>query len=183
MKVKDIVLSVAQALGFKEGVSAYLQEGDKTYEREAELILACFNRVEGGLALEYVPLYAEDELLLSMDRVEYSSLSYSPVRIVGVEDGAGNPVKYKLFPKYIKAQSGKIKVIYTYTPNAKGMDDDSDFTARVTQTVFVHGILAEYCMAEGRFEEANYWDKKYKKGIETTFLGKPCVRLATRRWV
>ena len=113
MKVKEIVLSVAQALGFKDGVSAYLEKGEKTYERETELILSCFNRVEGSLALEYIPLYAEDELLTTSDRIEYSALTYSPVRIVGVEDGAGNSVKYKLYPKYLKAQAGTVKVIYT----------------------------------------------------------------------
>ena len=183
MKVKEIVLSVAQALGFKDGVSAYLEKGEKTYERETELILSCFNRVEGSLALEYIPLYAEDELLTTSDRIEYSALTYSPVRIVGVEDGAGNSVKYKLYPKYLKAQAGTVKVIYTYTPNEKGMDEESDFASRVSQAIFVYGVMAEYCLAEGRFEESNYWDKKYKQGLESTFLGKPCVRLATRRWV
>ena len=183
MKVTDVVLSAAQTLGIEAGVSAYYERGEETFKREAELLLACFNRVEGSLALEYIPLYAEDELLTTGDRIEFSSLTYSPVRIVGVEDGAGNPVKYKLYPKYVKAQSGRIKVIYTYTPEEKDVEAESDFSIKINESLFAHGILAEYCMAEGRFEEANYWEKKYKKAIEAVFLGKPCVRLASRRWV
>ena len=63
MKVKEIVLSAAESLGLGEGVSAFFDGGDPCLQREAELLLACFNRVERSLALEYLPLYAEDELL------------------------------------------------------------------------------------------------------------------------
>ena len=60
MKVKDIVLVAARTLGIYHGVSAYFEEEDSSLEREANLLLSCFNRVECALALEYVPLYAED---------------------------------------------------------------------------------------------------------------------------
>ena len=145
MKVKDIVLAAAKALGLYDGVVAYFDNGEETLKREAELLLACFNRVECSLALEYLPLYAEDELLTVTERLEFSSFTYSPVRILSVEDGEGNPVKYKLYPKYLKAQAGHCKVTYTYTPNEKGIEEESDFSLLTSETLFVHGVLAEYC--------------------------------------
>lgn len=183
MKVKDIVMAAAQALGFAEGVETYFDGKSETLKREAELLLACFNRVECSLALEYLPLYAEDELLTVTERLEFSSFTYSPVRILSVEDGEGNPVKYKLYPKYLKVQAGHCKVTYTYTPNEKGIDEESDFSLLTGDSMFIHGTLAEYCAAEGRFEEAAIWDKKYKEGIEAAFRGKACKRLSSRRWV
>lgn len=183
MKVKDIVLAAAQTLGFHEGVTAYFDRGEETFKREAELLLACFNRVECSLALEYLPLYAEDELLTVTERLEFSSFTYSPVRILSVEDGEGNPIKYKLYPKYLKAQAGICKVTYTYTPDEKGIDGESDYTLLTADSLFVYGVLAEYCMSEGQFEEASVWDKKYKEGIEAAFCGRTCKRLRSRRWV
>ena len=180
MKVKEIVLSAAESLGLGEGVSAFFDGGDPCLQREAELLLAGFNRVERSLALEYLPLYAEDELLTVDDEVEYSALTYAPVRILGVENGAGESVPYKLYPRYLKAVSGKIKVTYTYTPNAKTVDDDSDFTL---PSVLEHGTLAEYCLSEGRLAESAVWEQKYKQEIEGVFRGKKYKRLRSRRWV
>ena len=183
MKVKDIIYAAAQALGFKEGVEGYFERGEEALKREAELLLACFHHTESSLALEYLPLYAEDELLAVTGRLEFSAFTYAPVRILGVEDGEGNPVKYKLYPQYIKAQSGLCKVTYTYTPNKKGIDEESDFTLLTAESMLMHGVLAEYCTAEGRFEEASVWEKKYKEGIEAAFRGRVCKRLSSRRWM
>lgn len=180
MKVKDVVLSAAESLGLGEGVSAFFEGEATCLQREAELLLACFNRVERSLALEYLPLYAEDELLTVDDEVEYSALTYDPVRILGVENGAGVSVSYKTYPRYLKAASGKLKITYTYTPNVKTIEDDSDFTL---PSVLEHGLLAEYCLSEGRLSEAAAWEEKYKTEIEGVFRGNKYKRLRSRRWV
>lgn len=183
MKVKDIVLSAAQVLGIQEGVASYFDGSAETFKREGELLLACFNAVECGLALEYLPLYAEDELLTPTKRLEFSSFTYAPVRILNVADQKGNAVAYTLYPKYLNAQVGRLKVTYTYTPDKKDIDGESDFSLLVADTLFVYGVLAEYCMAEGRFEEASEWDKKYKEAIESVIRTRSCKRLSSRRWV
>ena len=183
MKVKDIVLVAARTLGIYHGVSAYFEEEDSSLEREANLLLSCFNRVECALALEYVPLYAEDELLTIADILEFSALNYAPVRILGVTDAEGNPLPYKIYPKYIKVQAGHCKVTYTYTPNEKKIDEESDFGVLSANSLFVYGVLTEYCMAEGRFEESATWEKKYKESIEALFRMRSCKRLKSRRWV
>lgn len=183
MKVKEIVYAAAKALGLHEDVKAYFETGEETLKREAELLLACFNRTESTLALEYLPLYAEDEILAQTGRLEFSVFTYSPVRILGVEDASGNPVKYKLYPKYLKAQAGICKVTYTYTPDEKGIDGESDFAALATSSLLIYGVLAEYCAAEGRFEESALWEKKYKEAVEGIFRTRVCKRLSSRRWV
>ncbi len=183
MKVKDVVLAAAKIIGLHENVAAYFDGESQTLKREAELLLECFNRVESSLALEYLPLYAEDELLTADDQVEYSSLTYAPVRILSVVNGLGEVVKFKLHPKYLKAQAGRLKITYTYTPDVKTIEDDSDFNVLASQSMLVHGVLAEYCMAEGRLDEAAVWDKKYKDAVKTLFERQSCTRLGSRRWI
>lgn len=183
MKVKDVVLSAAASLGLQEGVCAFFNGEDSSLQREAELLLECFNRVEKSLALEYLPLYAEDSLLTVRDELEYSALTYAPVRILGVKNGAGESIPYKIYPTYLKAQAGLLKITYTYTPDSKSIDDDSDFTMFTAPSMFVHGVLAEYCLSEGRLTESLAWEKKYKEGIESAFRGKKYKRLNSRRWI
>jgi len=183
MKVKDIVLAAARSLGIYDGVEAYYAGEDMSLEREGELLLSCFNLVECGLALEYIPLYAEDELLTTINRLEFSALKNNPVRIVEVTDADGNAVSYKVYPKFLKVPAGRCKVTYTYTPNAKTIEDESDFGVLAADSLFVYGILAEFCTAEGRLEEATAWEKKYKQAIESLFKTRTCKRLQSRRWV
>ncbi len=183
MKVKDIVYSAARSLGLYEGVAAYFEEGVGALKREAELLLECFNRVEGSLALEYLPLYAEDTVLTVSDRMEYSALSYSPVRILCVENGAGERVKYKRYATHLKAPAGMLKVTYSYTPDQKELGDDCEFSLDTSGSMLAHGVLAEYCTAEGRLQDAAAWEKKFKAGLAAAFKGQSSKRIGSRRWV
>ncbi len=183
MKVKDIVYSAAKSLGVYEEIAAYFEKGEETLKREGELLLECFNRVESALALEYLPLYAEDTVLTVQDRLEYSALKYSPVRILGVENGAGEGVNYKLCATYLKAPAGKLKVTYSYTPDKKDIEGDSEFNLQTAPAMLTHGVLAEYCTAEGRLQEAAAWEKKYKEGIAAAFRGQASRRIGSRKWV
>lgn len=183
MKVKDIVLSAAKALGIEKGVSAFFDENNGEFQREAELLLSCFNNVECALALDYIPLYAEDTLRTVTERLDFSAFSHAPVRIVEVKDTEGNLVEFTLFPKYLKAGKGTFRVTYTYTPDAKTIEDESDFGLLSGSSMLVYGLLAEYSLAEGRFQEADQWDKRYKRAIESTYRSRPCKRIESRRWV
>ena len=98
-----------------------------------------------------------------------------------VTDEWGESVPFKIFPAYIKTQPGKVRVHYTYTPNKKTLEDESDFLS--SARLVSYGMASEYCMATGLFEEASVWDKKYKEGIESAYRTRPCERIRSRRWV
>ena len=92
-------------------------------------------------------------------------------------------MKFSVFPEYLKTDVGKVKIRYTYTPEEKVIKDDSDYVLYVSQRLFVYGILAEYCLGEGMFEEAAVWDKKYKDAIRAACKAVPCTRIKSRKWV
>jgi hypothetical protein len=75
VSVKAAVRATAQALGIADGVEAFL-DGEETEEgkKDTELLVKCFNRVENELALDYLPLLAEDEVLSSTGVVRYAEL-------------------------------------------------------------------------------------------------------------
>ena len=180
--VKEAIIATAQALDMQEGVTGYLSGTDAAGEADTENLLRCFNLVESALALEYLPLYAEEELVTQTGAVYYDELTRAPVRVLRVRDEWDNLCAFKLFPDYLKTQSGKVKVCYSYLPDAKGLEDKSDFTLQASLQLFVYGMATEYTLSCGRFEEAAVWDKKYKDAIAAAYRAKPCKKMRARRW-
>lgn len=181
MTVKEIILSAATVLGIEEEVKAYVN-GESTDGQKTELLLHCFNIVENELALDYLPLYAEDEMISETGAIEFSRLAKPVVRILRVTDEWGNSVKFKLFPDYVKTQAGKVKITYTYTPDKKNVDGVSDYVLQASVRLFTYGVAAEYATASCLFEDAAVWDKKYKEAIAAAYHAKPCERMRSRRW-
>lgn len=183
MKVKDILLSVALKLGVAEGVKAYFDEGNDRYEREALLLLDCFSTVENDLALNYFPLRAEDLLRTATGALQFSTFAHAPVRILNVKNEEGKAVEFTVFPQYLKTGAGTFTVTYTYTPDKVTIEDEGNFGVAVPENLIVFGVLAEYCMVEGRFEDGMIWEKKYKEAIERVYKLDTCTRLKSRTWV
>ena len=185
ISVKATVRATAQTLGIAERIEPYLT-GDEIGgegERIVLLLVKCFNRVENELALDYLPLLAEDEVISSTGAVAYKDLSYPAVRVLCVEDEKGDSAQYTLFPDRLETQMGKVKIIYSYTPEEKGVEGESDYQTAVSERLFVYGMAAEYLLAEGELQAASVWDKKYKEAIAAAYRIRPVKRLRSRRWV
>ena len=182
MTVKEILLAAATELNILDEVEAYLSGITTSGEAQAKVLLRCFNLVENEVALDYLPLLAEDEVESETGVIYYASLPREPARVLGVWDEWGNAVPFTLFPDYLKTQPNKVRVRYTYLPKAKSFKDKSDFTLQASVHLFAYGIAAEYALASGLFEEAAVWDQKYKDAIKAAYCAKPPRRIRSRRW-
>lgn len=183
MTVKEVVLTAATEVGCREEVEAYYLGTSSTGERKAKLLLACFNLVESGLALDYLPLYATATLNSGTGKVRYDDFSHDVVRITEVTDLKGNALDFTLYSDHLETQAGGIKITYTYTPQKKTIDEDSDFYLYVSPQLLSYGVAAEYCLALGLFEEAAIWDRKYKDSLEMMYHSKPGRKITSRRWI
>lgn len=183
MTVKDCMRLAAVELGVDAVLEKYLNDTTDSSNRVGKVLLQCYNVVENELALDYLPLTAEDEMQTQTGVVEFSALSRSAVRILRVTDGNGVAVKYRLFPQYVKAQPGTLKIAYIYSPTEKTLEDGCECAAAVSMRMIAYGMAAEYCMNIGLYEEADAWDKKYKGAIEAAYKATPCKRISSRRWV
>lgn len=184
ISIKSAVRAAAQMLGIAEGVNDYLDGGEtEEGKRDAEILLKCFNRIENELALDYLPLIAEEEVLSSTGVVGFKELSYPAVRILGVEDGLGDSLSYKIFPDRLETQAGKVKITYTYSPQEKEIDGESEYQTAVSERLFAYGMAAEYSLMEGELKSASIWDKKYKEAIRAAYKATPVKRLRARRWI
>ncbi len=182
MKVLDVILAAATELGMEARVRAYLEGESTEGETDARTLLRCFNLIENELALDYLPLFAEDALETETGALEFGSFKYKVARIIKLTDENGESVPFKVFPTHIKTQAGKWFIRYAYIPEEKSFTDESDYAVGASVLLFVYGIVAEYLLAAGAFEESAVWDKKYKETIAAAYRAKPASRIASRRW-
>lgn len=182
MKVKDIILKAATILGIADEIEAYWDGSSTDGAEHAALLLQSFNTVENELALDYLPLYAEDELVTKTGRIAYSQLDCPAVRILRAENEWGVSVPFDLFPDHLKTQPGVVRVRYTYTPTEKGLEDESDFRLLASERLFSYGIAAEFCLALGRFEDASAWEKKYREAVRAAYELPSNRKIRSRRW-
>ena len=182
MTVKEILLAAAYQLAIGEKVEAFFAGTSTDGEAQAKALLHCFNLVENEVALDYLPLLAEEEMESDTGVINYSSLSREAVRVLGVRDTWGNEVPFTLFPEYLKTQPQKVCVRYSYLPGKKNFEDKSDFSLNASVHLLSYGVAAEYALANGLFEEAAVWDKKYKDAIKAAYSAKPPRRIRSRRW-
>ena len=61
ISVKEAVRAAGRALGIDDGIEAYFEDSESNLgERDVKILVDCFNRVENDLAIEYLPLTAEE---------------------------------------------------------------------------------------------------------------------------
>lgn len=182
MKIKNVLLLAAGEIGVYDHVLEKLSENNATDDKVVSTLLRCFNLVENEIALDYLPLKAEDTMDSSSGTIAFSDLSNSPVRILSVTDEWGNALKFRLFPDYLRTQAGKVVVLYTYAPVEKTIDGESDFTTSISERVVAFGVCAEYYTACGLYEQAAVFDVKYKDALKAAISSRKSRVIASRRW-
>ena len=184
ISVREVVREAAQVLGLSEWVENYLSEGDSEEgQKDTEILVECFNRVQNELALDYLPLTAEDEVLTATGVIAYADLANAVTRVLCVENDRGESVAFKLFPDRLETQAGKVKVFYAYAPSEQDIEGACEYETAVSKRLFVYGMAAEYALIAGENETASVWDKKYKDAINAAYKIRPVKRLRSRRWV
>ncbi len=184
VSVKEVLCAAARALGIEKEVNMYL-DGDETSlgQRDTEILVECFNRVENDLALEYLLLNAEEEVESQTGVIPYSSFSRPVTRILSVEGKDGASVKYKLFPDRLETQAGKVCIAYTYAPSEKTLEDNGEYEHAVASRLFLYGMAMEYCLTAGELENADAWDKKYREALRAACKPRAVKRMRARGWL
>lgn len=181
MIIKEILAQAAFLLGLGEEAER-LNQGDYSGEETAKL-LRCYNFVENEIALDYLPLTAEETVSSKGGTIAYSSFSHSPVSVLGVTDEWGNRVPFDIFPEFIKTVEGTLVVTYTYSPVKKTATEHTEYDARVPAHLLSYGVACEYCLIGGRYEESLVWDRKYKDALLCICSVNRPRAVRARRWV
>jgi hypothetical protein len=132
--------------------------------------------------VDYFPLRTEQEVDTKDGRVLYMRLSKDVTKILYVENLKREELAYEVFVDHVLTDAGKVIVGYNYTPDKKSFSDNGDFRLLVTARLIAYGVVAQYMLGEGRFEEWKIWDKKYKNAITAVYQAPKSEYWQARRW-
>ena len=179
MKVREVLEFAAELLGLGDGNGGGFDCASPLGEKLLEKFLA----VENEVALDYLPLVAEDEIVSETGVVFFSELTKKATRILKISGESGENVPFAIYPQYVKTQPSKMVVRYAYTPSEKGIDDEVEAQACVSVRLLAYGVASEYCLGEGLYSEASVWEGKYKKALLAAYKITPNRVVSSRRWV
>ena len=179
---KDLVRAAAELLS-EESVLSVLDEGseDEQAKQTLTVLSRCANSVYSEVAVEYVPVIAEDVVESEGKTVPYSALSRTAREVLCVRDEKGKRVPFDARLDGVWMPRGKMCVHYIAVPAKKTLEDSLDHRDGLLDVrVLAYGVCAEFSMVSGMFEEALMWDKKYRDGLSGLMRRSAEIRLPKR---
>ena len=87
--------------------------------------------------------------------------------VLGVYDGNGNKISYKVMPVCVKTGGQASKIEYSYIPPEYSLEEVIAYEEKlVPARVIAYGVASQICIIEGRFDQANVWEKRYKESLK-----------------
>lgn len=176
MKLKEIVKTTAMYLG-RNDVITYLEDTNANASSNVlELInnlTRCANLVINELALSYIPMYKEESISTTDNRVNYSDLDENVNEVIAVFDEYGNDVDYKINPEYIECNLNRVKIRYKYLPSNYGLNDDIGYSEnQVSARIIAYGTASEVCLLSREYQESLMWRNRFNDGISCVLMPK-----------
>ncbi len=107
----------------------------------------------------------------------------SLLKILKVTDDAGNNIACTHHAQFLSSPVSSAIIEYQYLPKEAVLEGEICYAEKdVTPNVLTYGVLAEYQITQGSFDEAVMWHKRYAGGIETICFPQN-VKSKSRRWV
>lgn len=172
MTVKNIIKTTAILLN-KSNVVNYLNnkktEGDCV--EETQKLIKLLETVISELSLKNFFVLRTDEAFVNNQKIEYLSLTYSPIKIVKITDSKNNEIPFEEKAEYVWVKKGKAdKVTYAYIPKNLNESSVLDFSDRnVRESMLAYGVAAEYCLTVFDFDAAVEFHKRFIDAVKKTY--------------
>lgn len=186
MQVRDCVEFAAEVLDAQNAVK-YLKSGETNeYDNVSDIIetlLTAYNAVADEIARDFIKLTRSESFCVTGGEVRYSKFSDNPLKILSVKGANGNAVTAKIYPDKILTDAGEITVEYLYSPSARKIDDESDFTYTVIgERTVGYGVAAEYALMRGMYEQAVIYNEKFVDALKNALFGRKKPKIKGRAW-
>ena len=145
-------------------------------------LLNITNFVISEIANSYIPMVKEDVISVPSTAVAIADLSEKIVKIIDVQKD-GESIKYKTQVNVIKSSRKIDKIIYQFMPKIYRINQKVEgFTSTLFDSDIAIGVLAEYYLKIGRFDEASLLRKRFLYVLERAKKLKSVV-MGERAWL
>ena len=185
MTVKEIIEKTATLLN-KGDVVKYLKTGaTENYSRvleDVEILVGCYNVIQEEIASSYYKFKKVEKFSPENGVIKLDRFSSNPFAIIAIKDEKGCKLDAKILPTEIKVNKTAV-IEYYYIPNYKNLEDICNFTGTsVSARTLCYGIMTEYLLIKGSFEEAGTWHSKYVDAINLLALNGKRLKVKGRVW-
>lgn len=179
MKIREVVQAALLYLGEEAGQvdEIGLRDG------KIDLMLKCVNLTRKEIAAEYAPLIETQTVTLENGNFGYDALQQRVLEILSVKNAAGTEVGFRQRVAACHTETtGEATITYRYLPCDGELDDDCALPIAVTAQIAALGACAEYCMIEGRYEQAATFSQRYQSALRAALRANRAMKLPSRRW-
>lgn len=196
MKIKKIIEKIASYLQledileyfkalreYESGVSETQPELTSDISSQLDFLVEIINNVNLDIASNYIPLKNIEEITVEDNEFNLSNLVKPLNKIIKVIKN-GLELKFCYLSNKLKTANGKVKILYTYFPEEKSLNDEiEDYMGRVSLLTFTYGACSEYCLVKGDYEQAMVWDERYKDNLLSNARKVSNFYIKKRRWI
>lgn len=169
MTVKEVLKTVSAMIGREDAISylngSTLGVGEETAPT-VNLMANLLNLVISELSATFIPMIKTETVTTQNGKVFYASLKENAVRIIKVYDADGKELSIKSNAEYLETEKNTVTVEYEYAPTSYGLTDTIGYTEKeVSLSTLAYGVVAEYSISQGNFDEAVMWHKRYVDSV------------------
>jgi len=149
MKQNEILQTAAEILGLQE--AGY------------PLLRRCANLVLANIASNYRDCVAKQVFFVTDGKIEYKDFNRTFLRVKNVSAGT-----YSLYIDFLQVPNGRVEVEYCFIPKFTDDAEQEIFIPGLSEQIFVYGVITEYALISGMFNEAKIWNEKFEAGLFST---------------
>ena len=105
-------------------------------------------------------------------------------RVISLVDEEGNDVKFRYGDGGLYAEDGRYNLCYARLPDVLRWGDEVHMPSpRITERMFVYGVVREFYAVTGDWALAKEWDTRFKNALQVAGVKTSSLRMPVGRWL
>ena len=153
---------------------------------DSNILINCLNVVLNDISTNYFEIKKFYENNFT-NKVKISNIigDFELKEIIAVYDLTGAEINYNITNGYIVTDRNGFKMEYTVFPIVvKKKTDEINFwdNKNLRSFIIAQGVVAEFYLIKGCFEESQIWDQKFKNSMHGLIQPRREIKMPVRRW-
>ena len=145
------------------------------------ILRRCANLVLANIASNHRDCESKQTFTVTDGRIEYKQFDKTFLRAKSVFVN-GAEANYSLFIDFIGVPNGRAEITYYYVPSYPDDLNYEIFVPNLSEQTFIYGVITEYALIAGSFNEAKAWNEKFESGLFGTSDKNKTLKLKAERW-
>ena len=181
MKINEIVKMSSQILNLNLA-EEYFDSNELPDDNVVRILLTCCNFVYEELFRDYATSLRKTVVEVKDGFADTSV--YRMCKVISLVDAEGNDVKFRYGDGGLYAEDGRYNLCYARLPDVLSWDNEVHMPSpRITERMFVYGVVREYYAVIGDWTLAKEWDTRFKDALQVAGVKTSSMKMPVGRWL